>query len=143
MGTTLTYKNSIQKEIKSRLKPGNACYHSLQNLLYFSLLSKNIKIKIQRTIILPVVVYECVTWSLTLREERRLSVFENRVLTTIFGPKGDKIKGEQRKLHREELKDLYSPNIIWAMKTRRKRWEGHVACVQEEERFKQGFGGEI
>jgi hypothetical protein len=61
----------------------------------------------------------------------------------IFGPKGDKIKGEQRKLHREELKDLDSPNIIWAMKTRRKRWEGHVACVQEEERFKQGFGGEI
>ena len=82
-------------------------------------------------------------WSRTLREERRLRVFENRVLTTIFGPKRDKIKGEWRKLHGEELKDLYSPNIIWVIKTRRKSWEGHVACMREEERFKQGFGGEI
>jgi len=78
-----------------------------------------------------------------LREERRLRVFENRVLTTIFGPKRDKIKGEWRKLHSEELKDLYSPNIIWVIKTRRKRWEGHVSCMREEERFKQGFGEEI
>jgi len=78
LGTTLTNKNSIQEEIKSRLKVGNACYYSLQNLLSPSLLSKKLKIKIYRTIILPVVLYGCETWSLTLREERRLRVFENR-----------------------------------------------------------------
>jgi hypothetical protein len=86
LGTTLTNQNSIQEEIKSRLKSGNACYHSVQNLLSSSLLSKNLKIKIYRTIILPVVLYGCETWSLTLREERRLRVFENRVLRRIFGP---------------------------------------------------------
>jgi len=80
------HKNYIQEEIKSRPKPGNACYRSVQNILYSSLLSKNIKIKIFRTTILPVVLYGCETWSLTLREERRLRVFENRVLRRVFGP---------------------------------------------------------
>jgi len=74
LGTTLTNKNSIQEEIKSSLESGNACYHSVQNLLSSSLLSKNLKIKIYRTIILPFVLYGCETWSLTLREERRLRV---------------------------------------------------------------------
>ena len=87
MGTTLTNQNSIQEEIKSRLKSGNACYHSVQNLLSSSLLSKNLKIKINRTIILPVVLYVCETWSLTVSEKRRLGVFENRVLRRVFGPK--------------------------------------------------------
>jgi len=77
LGTTLTNKNSIQEEIKSRLKLGNACYYTVQNLLSSSLLSK--KLEIYRNIILPIVLYECETWSLTLREERRLRVFENRV----------------------------------------------------------------
>jgi hypothetical protein len=76
--------------IKSRLKSGSACYHSVQKLLSSSLLSKNIKIKIYRTVILPVVLYGCETWSLILREERRPKVFENRVLRRIFGPKRDK-----------------------------------------------------
>jgi hypothetical protein len=80
VGTTLTNKNSIQEEIKSRLKLGNAWCYSVQNLLSSSLLSKKLKIKICRTIILPVVLYGCETWSLTLREERRLRLFENRVL---------------------------------------------------------------
>jgi len=80
LGTTLTDQNSIQEEIKSRLKLGNACYHSVQNLLSSSSICKNLKIKIYRTIILPVVLYGCETWSLTLREERRLKVFEERVL---------------------------------------------------------------
>jgi hypothetical protein len=74
--------------VKSRLKSGNACYHSVQNLLSFSLLSKNLKIKIYRTIILPVVLYRCETWSLRLREERRLRVFENRVLRRYLGLRG-------------------------------------------------------
>jgi hypothetical protein len=81
LGTTLTYRNSIQEEIKSRLKSGNACYHLAQDLLSSSLLSKNTKIKIYRTIILPVVLYGCENWSLTMREEHRLRVFENRVIT--------------------------------------------------------------
>jgi hypothetical protein len=94
LGTTLTNQNSIQEEIKSGLNSGNACSHSVQNLLSASLLLKNLKIKTQRTIILPVVLYGCETWSLTLREECRLRVFENRVLRRIFGPKRDEVKGE-------------------------------------------------
>ena len=89
MGTALTNPNYIQEEIKSTLKLGNACYYSVQNLLSSSLLPKNLKIKIYRTIILLVVLYGCETWSLTLREERRLRVFENRVFRRIFGPKSD------------------------------------------------------
>ena len=98
-GTTLTNQNSIQEEVKSRLQSRNACFHSVQNLLSSSLLSKNFKIKIHRIISLPVVLYGCETWSLTLREECRLKVFENRVLRRIFGPKRDKVTGEWRKLH--------------------------------------------
>ena len=103
LGTILTNQNSIHGEIKSRLKAGNACYHSVQKLLSSSLLSKNLKIKIYRTIILPVVLYGCETWSLTMREERRMRVFENRVLRRIFGPRRDEVKGKWRKLHNEEL----------------------------------------
>jgi hypothetical protein len=80
----------------------------LQNLLSSRLLSKNLKIRIYTTIILPVVFYGCETWSLTLREEHRLRVYENRVLRKIFGPKRDEVTGEWRKLHNEELRDLYS-----------------------------------
>jgi len=90
---TLTNQNYIQEEIKCKLKSRNACYRSVQNLLSSCLLSKNLKIKIYRTIILPVVLYGCETWSLTLREERRLRVFENRVLRRIFGPKRDEVTG--------------------------------------------------
>ena len=83
------------------------------DLLSSSLLSKNLEIKIYRTILLPVVLYGSETWSLTLREEHRLRVFENRVLRRIFGPKRDGVTGERRKLHNEELNDLYcSPNIV-------------------------------
>ena len=93
LGTTLTNQNSIQEEIKCRLKLGNACSYSMQNLLSSSLLSKTLKIKIYRTIILPVVLYGCETWSLTLREERKLRVFENWVLRRVFVPKRDEVKG--------------------------------------------------
>ena len=89
LGTTLTNQNSIQEEIKNRLKLGNACHYSVQNLLSSSLISKNLKIKIYRTIVLPVVLYGCETWSLTLREERRPRVLENRVLRRVLGPKRD------------------------------------------------------
>jgi hypothetical protein len=91
----------------------------VQNLLSPRLLSKNTKIRVYRTIILPVVLYGCETWSLTLREEHGLRVFENRVLRRIFGRKRDKATGEWRRLHNEELNDLHSsPNIIRVMKSR-------------------------
>jgi hypothetical protein len=96
----------IQEEIKRRLNSGNACYHSVQNNLSSRLLSKNIKIRIYRTIILPVVLYGCETWSLTLREEHRLRVFENRVLRRIFGLKRDDEMRDWMKLHNEELHNL-------------------------------------
>jgi hypothetical protein len=80
------------------------------------LLSKNIKSKIYRTIILPAVLYGCETWSFSLREEDRLRVFENRVLRRIFGPKRDEVTGEWRRLHNEELNDLSSPNIFRVIK---------------------------
>jgi hypothetical protein len=97
------------------------------------LLSRNVKVKIYKTIILPIVLYGCETWSLTLREEHRLRMFENRVLRRIFGPKRDKVTGEWRKLHNEELHNLYSsPDIIRQVKSRQMRWAGHVAHMGEE-----------
>jgi hypothetical protein len=103
----------MQEEIKSTLNSGNVRYRSVQSLLSSRLLSRNVKVKIYKTIILPVVLYGCETWSLTLREENRLRLFENRVLRRIFGTKRDEITGKWRKLHNEELHILYSsPNII-------------------------------
>jgi len=133
LGTTLTNQNPISEEIKSRLKSGSACYHSVQNLLSSRLLSKNLKIKIYRTIILLVVLYGFETWSLTLWEERKLRVFEKITLRRIFGPRRDEVTGEWRRLHNEELNDLYiSPNIVRVIKSRRMKWAGHVARVGEE-----------
>ena len=85
------------------------------------------------TKILPVVLYGCETWSLTLREERKLRVFENMVLRRIFGPRMEEVTGEWCRLHSEELNDLYSsPNIVRVVKSRRMRWAGHVARIGEE-----------
>jgi hypothetical protein len=131
LGTTLTNQNDIQDEIKSRLNSGNACYYSVQSLLSSLLMPKNLKIKIYKTVILPVVLYGCETWSLSLREEHRLRVFENRVLRRIFGPEEEE-DGSWRKLHNDELHRLYSsPNIFRVIKSRRMRWVGHVAHMGE------------
>jgi hypothetical protein len=94
------------------------------------------QVKIQKTIILPVVLYGCETWSLTLREEHRRGVFKNRVLRRIFGPKRDEVTGEWRKLHSEELHNLYSsPDIIRHNKSRLMRWAGYVARMGEERKL--------
>jgi len=133
LGTTLTNENSIVEEIKSRLKSGNVCYHSVQNLLSSRLLSKNLKIKIYRTVILSVVLYGCKTWSLTLQEERKLWVFENRVLRRTFVRRREEVTGEWRRLRNKELNDLYSsPNIVRVIKSRRMGWARHVARMGEE-----------
>jgi hypothetical protein len=102
---------------------------SPESILFSSAVQKR-KIRTYKTIILPVVLYGYKTWSLTLREEHRLRVFENRVLRTIFGPKRDEVIGGWRKLHNEELHNLYSSpstSIIRMIKSRRIRWAGHVA----------------
>jgi hypothetical protein len=112
MGTNLTNKKSIQEEIRSRLKAGNT-RNSAQNLLSSGLLSKILKFKIYTILILLVVLYGCETWSPILRKERRLRVFENRVLKKIFGPKRDEVTRVWRKLHKEELNDQFSsPSIV-------------------------------
>jgi hypothetical protein len=106
-------QNSIHEEIKSRFKSENAYYHSVQNLLSFSLLSKNVKIKMYQTIILPVGLYGCESWSLRLKDECKLRVFEYRVLRMIFGPMRDEVVGELKRLHNKEPYSLYSSlNII-------------------------------
>jgi hypothetical protein len=104
-----------------------------KNLLSSRLLSKNLKIRIYKTIILPVVLYGCETWSLALREERRLRVFENRVLRRIFESKRYEVMGDWRKVHNKELHAMYSsPSIIRIIKSRRMRWASHVARMGEK-----------
>jgi hypothetical protein len=111
-------------------------------LLSSRLLSKNIKIRIYKIIVLPVVLYGCETWSVILREERRLRAFENRVLRRIFGPKRDEVTGDWRKLHNEELHNLYSsPHIIRRIKSSRMRWAGHVARMGEKRNAYKLLGG--
>jgi hypothetical protein len=121
---TVTNQNLFQKEIKRRFSLGNACNHPVQNLLSSHTLSRNIKIGIYKIVILPAVLYGCQTWSLTLKKEHRLRVFENRVLWRIFGPKRVEVMGDWRNLH-NELHDLYlSPSIIRMIKSKRMRWQG-------------------
>ena len=121
-------------EIKRGSKSCNACHHSVHKLLSSSLLPKNIKTKIQRTIILPVVLYVCVceTSSLTFRDALRMRVIENRVLRRIFGPGRARQQRNWLKLHNEELNDVFSsPNIVRVLKSRRMRWAGHVVRMGE------------
>jgi hypothetical protein len=130
LGMRLTNQNDTHIEINSTLNLENTCYYAVQKLLSSHLISKNLKIKIHKTVILPVVMYGCETWSLTFREEHRLRIFENRV-RRIFGTKRE-VDRSWRKLHNDELHSLYSSsNILRVIKVRRLRWAGHVACTRE------------
>ena len=112
LASLLRNQNYIQEEIKCRPKAGNSCYYSVQTFLPSQLLFKNLTFKIYKTIILPVVTYGCETWSLTLREESRLRVFENRILRRIFGLKKDENR-QWRRLHNDKLHSLYRlANIV-------------------------------
>ena len=118
LGTTLTNQNSIQEDNHSTLQSGNACCHSVKNLLTSSMLSKIINIKTLRTVILSFILYWYENWSLTLKEEHLLRVFQNKVLRRIFGPKRDKVAGEWRELYNEKLNEMYfSPNTIRVIKS--------------------------
>jgi hypothetical protein len=122
LGMTITIQNLIQEEMRWKLNSGNACYHSVQNLLSH-FLSKNMKIRTYKTIILPVVLCGCATWSLTLLEDHRL-----RVLRRIFGLKRDEVTGGWRKLYNEELHNFYSsPSITRMILSRRMKLAVNVA----------------
>ncbi|PNF23781.1 hypothetical protein B7P43_G16802, partial [Cryptotermes secundus] len=132
---------------KTRLNSGNACYHSVQNLLSSCLLSKNKELEYTKTIILPVALHRCETWSLTLREEYRLRVFENRMLRRLFGPTRDEVTEGWRKLHNEELHNLCSslsiilfPSIITMIKSRRMRWARRAARTGERNTYRNLVG---
>jgi hypothetical protein len=111
LGTSVTNQNLIQEEVKRRLISGNACYHSVQKLWSSRLLSKNVKVRIYKTIILPVVLYGCETLSLTAREEHKLRVFENRVLR-IFGPKRDGVNIQNNNIQNNNMKPATSQYYV-------------------------------
>jgi hypothetical protein len=116
----------------------------VQKSSFFQFTIKHIKIKIYRTPILPVVLYGCETWLLTLTEEHRRRVFENRVLRRIFGPKRDEVTGKRRRLHNEVFIDLCSsPNTIQVIKSRRMRWAGHVACMGDRKPAHRVLSGNL
>ncbi|KAJ4440411.1 hypothetical protein ANN_08552 [Periplaneta americana] len=133
LGATVTNINDTREEVKRRINMGNAYYYSVEKILSSSLLSKNLEVRIYKTVILPVVLYGSETWTLTLREEQRLRVFENKVLRKIFGAKRDEVTGQWRKLHNAELPALYSSpyTIITNIKSRHLRWAEHVARMGE------------
>jgi hypothetical protein len=118
--TTLKNQHCIHEEIMSRLNSGKACHHLFKNLLSSSLRSKNIKVKTHKTIILPVVLAGCDTWSLILREKHRLRMFKNSVQRKISGPTKEEVTGDWRQLHNKKMHELYSPlNTFQVIKSRR------------------------
>jgi hypothetical protein len=118
MGITVKNQNLIQREIRWRLILSNTCYHSMENVLSSCLLSKNVKIRKYKIIILPVILNGCETSSVSLKEGHRLREYENGLLRRIFGPRRDEVAGGWRKLHDEELHNLYPlPSIIRMLKS--------------------------
>jgi hypothetical protein len=140
--TTVTNQNYIHEEIKIRINLGNAYYHSVQSLISTRLLSKSIKVKIYKTAILPLVLYECETWSLTLREEHRLRVFENRELKRIFGSKREEVTGGWIRLQYEGRHNLYiSPKYYMGDQIKEDEMSGVGSTNGRNEICVQYFGG--
>jgi hypothetical protein len=132
----------MHEEIKCRLNLGDDCYHWVQCLLSYRLLSRNLKVKIYKTIILPVVFIGVKLGPLTLREEHKLRAFENRVLRRIFGPNREEVTGEWGKFLSGELHSLYpSHDIIRQAKSRRMSWAGHVARMRGGRKVYRGLVG--
>ena len=130
LGNSISKSNCIQEEIKNRFKSGNSFSHSVKNLVSSSLLSKNIKIRIHITKIFPVILSECETWSLTLREKHRLRVFKNRVLRKVLGPKKYEVTSGEDYIMKSFM--ICTPHhIIWVTKSRRITWAGHVEHMRE------------
>jgi len=128
---TVTLYIEIQSVVVGICKYQSICT-ILSNILHSSLLLRNLRIRLHRIIILPVVLYLCATWSLTLMEERRLRLSEQRVSRRMLGPRRDEVTGEWRKLHYDGLNDMCSlPNIFWMIKSRRREWLGHAAHMGE------------
>lgn len=131
LGGIITENNERLAEIKARLAAGNRCYYSFQNLLKTSLINKNLKLTIYKTIIKPIVIYGSETWSLTKKEETLLSTWERKILRKIFGAVN--VNGEWRIRNNSELQQLYdAPMIIADIKARRLRWLGHVQRMKEQ-----------
>ena len=127
-GTILTNQNLFWKKLRADKSQGMLAVFRCKIFLSSSLLSKNFNIKIRTTIILPVVLYGCETWSRTLREERMLRVFEKGVMRRIFGPRRHEVTGQWRKLYNVDLNDLFtSSHAVRVIKSRRMIWAGHVA----------------
>jgi hypothetical protein len=131
----------MHEEIKSRRNSENACYNPVQSVLSSRLLSRNLNVKICRTIILSVVLYGCETWSLTLREGHRLAVYENRVLSRIFGPKRDEVTGEWRKKNNGELHKFYSTRYYCADQIKENEVGRACGTDGRGEKRVEGFGG--
>jgi hypothetical protein len=133
-------RNCINEEIKRRSNSRNSCYHSAHNLRSSHFVSKNLRIKVYKYLILPVILYGCETSSVTLREGHRLTIFENRMLKRIFGHKREEMVRGSRSLHNEELLNLYaSPNVNKEIKSRSMRWAGHVERKGEMTHFIHNF----
>jgi hypothetical protein len=137
---TLTNQNSIQEKNHSTLQSGNACCHLVKNLLSSILLHKTINIKILRTVILSIVLHGYENWSLTLEEEHMLSVFQSKVVRSIFGPKRDEVKGEWREIYNEKLNDVHLTKYNLGDEIKKNKMG--VVLVGTGERCIQGLGGE-
>jgi hypothetical protein len=139
---TPTNQNCMHEEIKTRINLGNSCYYSARNHLSTHLQSRNTKIKIYKNIILPAALYGCETWSLTLREEYRLRVFNNTVMRNIFGTNREEVTGDWRRLQNEELNYLFcSHNIIRVNQIKKNKLSAACSMYGREEKCIQDFGG--
>ena len=142
LGSMVTARNEMEREVLARITAGNRCYYSLQHLLKRRNITRPTKLRIYNTIIRPVVLYGCETWTLTKHLEQRLLVFENNILRRISGPIYDINEGVWRRRHNEELRALTrQPLITDHVRSQRIQWAGHVARMEEDRMPKSAMEG--